>query len=343
MGFFDKKICELCGEKASMMTKLKLEDGYLCSTCKKKLSCFSEGWKRRSIEDVKQHLAQREANREKYQQFSVQQVCGPRGVLKVDRTHHWFVLARGRDWDEENPEVFDGSQLREFYIDVSFDAFSDDDDGDGIPDHLEATQRRNTSVSFQGGTMSMRSGTTAYGAVLNADTLQQFLLSTGSGKYVRMSQDRYDSEGFPKKISSMRGVIKVRHPYISKLDLGYSGNIDDPGEGEQLLSELLEVMRACEELRSGASAMGGMAPGQSFPPQTPMGSPAMVPPMTGFQDNTNMAMGHHTMVPQGYPPQQMQQPIPGGTAAAGGAGFCPSCGAQRSGGKFCASCGAQLP
>ena len=52
MGLFDKKFCDICGEKVNMLTQQKLSDGYLCSDCKHKLGSFTSGWKQRSIEDV---------------------------------------------------------------------------------------------------------------------------------------------------------------------------------------------------------------------------------------------------------------------------------------------------
>ena len=56
MGLFDKKYCEICGEKVNMLTQQKLTDGYLCSDCKHKLGSFTSGWKQRGIDDVKKHL-----------------------------------------------------------------------------------------------------------------------------------------------------------------------------------------------------------------------------------------------------------------------------------------------
>lgn len=41
MGLFSKKICVICGEKAGLLSRLKLEnDDFVCGNCKKKLSPF---------------------------------------------------------------------------------------------------------------------------------------------------------------------------------------------------------------------------------------------------------------------------------------------------------------
>ena len=38
MGLFDKKYCDICGEKIGLLGNRKLENGNLCKNCAKKLS-----------------------------------------------------------------------------------------------------------------------------------------------------------------------------------------------------------------------------------------------------------------------------------------------------------------
>ena len=78
MGLFDKKFCDICGEKVNMLTQKKLSDGQLCSDCKHKLGSFTSGWKQRTVQDVKNHLEQREQNKQKYQQFNCTATAGGR-------------------------------------------------------------------------------------------------------------------------------------------------------------------------------------------------------------------------------------------------------------------------
>ena len=40
MGFFDKKYCDVCGEKIGLLGNRKLENGNLCKDCAAKLSPF---------------------------------------------------------------------------------------------------------------------------------------------------------------------------------------------------------------------------------------------------------------------------------------------------------------
>ena len=40
MGLFDKKYCDICGDKIGLLGNRKLEDGNMCKDCAKKLSPF---------------------------------------------------------------------------------------------------------------------------------------------------------------------------------------------------------------------------------------------------------------------------------------------------------------
>ena len=42
MGLFDKKVCDICGEKIGLLGNRKLDDGNLCKDCAKKLSPWFE-------------------------------------------------------------------------------------------------------------------------------------------------------------------------------------------------------------------------------------------------------------------------------------------------------------
>lgn len=59
MGLFEKKYCDLCGDKVNALTRQKLSDGYLCSDCKHKLSSLSSGWKNRTDRNIR-HLFSRQ-------------------------------------------------------------------------------------------------------------------------------------------------------------------------------------------------------------------------------------------------------------------------------------------
>ena len=116
MGLFDKKFCDICGDKVNLLTQKKLSDGQLCSDCKQKLGSFTSGWKQRTVQDVKAHLEQREQNKQKYQQFNCTAAAGGRNsTLQADFNHRWFIFAiDNRDFRSGNPQVFEFSQLQDF-------------------------------------------------------------------------------------------------------------------------------------------------------------------------------------------------------------------------------------
>ena len=57
MGLFDKKYCDICGEKIGLLGNRKLEDGNLCKDCAKQLSPWFSDRRRSTVEDIKRQLA----------------------------------------------------------------------------------------------------------------------------------------------------------------------------------------------------------------------------------------------------------------------------------------------
>ena len=58
MGLFDKKNCDICGEKIGMLGNRKLEDGNMCKDCAKKLSPFCDDRRRCTLEQIKAQLVE---------------------------------------------------------------------------------------------------------------------------------------------------------------------------------------------------------------------------------------------------------------------------------------------
>ena len=69
MGLFDKKYCDICGEKIGLLGNRKLEDGNLCKDCAKKLSPWFSDRRNSTVSELKEQLAYREKNRERAAQF----------------------------------------------------------------------------------------------------------------------------------------------------------------------------------------------------------------------------------------------------------------------------------
>lgn len=53
MGLFDKKYCDICGEKIGLLGNRKLENGNLCKDCAGKLSPFFSDRRNSTVEEIK--------------------------------------------------------------------------------------------------------------------------------------------------------------------------------------------------------------------------------------------------------------------------------------------------
>ena len=107
MGLFDKKYCDVCGEKIGLLGNRKLEDGNLCKECAKKLSPWFSDRRRSTVEEIKAQLADREENRGKAAQFRTTRAMGEGWKVLLDEEHRWFTVTRARDLAEANPDILD--------------------------------------------------------------------------------------------------------------------------------------------------------------------------------------------------------------------------------------------
>ena len=53
MGLFDKKYCDICGEKIGLLGNRKLENGNLCKNCAKKLSPWFSDRRNSTVEEIR--------------------------------------------------------------------------------------------------------------------------------------------------------------------------------------------------------------------------------------------------------------------------------------------------
>ena len=94
MGLFDKKNCDICGEKIGLLGNRKLDDGNLCKNCAKKLSPWFEERRHSTIEDIKRQLEYREQNKQKVENFKedVKENYKKVKVVLPQRRHTTFLL-----------------------------------------------------------------------------------------------------------------------------------------------------------------------------------------------------------------------------------------------------------
>lgn len=118
MGLFDKKYCDICGEKIGLLGNRKLENGNLCKNCAKKLSPFFNDRRRSTVEDIKRQLAYREENKIKLQAFKEDYTFGAGKKIHFDFDNKQFIVTGLSDWRSGNPDIISLSQVTNVITDI---------------------------------------------------------------------------------------------------------------------------------------------------------------------------------------------------------------------------------
>ena len=118
MGLFDKKFCDICGEKIGFLGNRKLADGNMCKDCAKLISPFLTGRKQFTVADMKEHLAYREANKEKVAAFNPTKTIGGNMTICFDEDKHQWLATHARNWRNENPDILEFSQVTGCTLDI---------------------------------------------------------------------------------------------------------------------------------------------------------------------------------------------------------------------------------
>ncbi|MBQ7706173.1 MAG: DUF4428 domain-containing protein [Lachnospiraceae bacterium] len=110
MGLFDKKYCDVCGEKISLLGNRKLDDGNLCKDCAKKLSPWFSERRHSTVESIKEQLNYRLSNQIATADFCITRTIGEHYKLIIDDINHKFAVGTGNLPLAENPDILDFSQ-----------------------------------------------------------------------------------------------------------------------------------------------------------------------------------------------------------------------------------------
>ena len=94
MGLFDKKYCDICGEKIGLLGNRKLENGNLCKNCAKKLSPWFSDRRNSTVKEIKEQLAYREANQEKVATFHTTRTLAPDTKVLLDEDAGKFMVTQ---------------------------------------------------------------------------------------------------------------------------------------------------------------------------------------------------------------------------------------------------------
>ncbi len=312
MGLFDKKFCDICGEKIGMLGNKKLEDGNMCKDCAKKLSPFCDDRRHSTLEHIRQHLAYREENKNVLRAFSPMiTIDGDSRNIYVDTAKGNFVVSSNKpgNWDNENPDVIPISAITSLTLDI-------DEDKDEI--YYKDAQGNNQSYV-----------PARYEYYYNF-TLK-FLVNTPwfDDFNVRLNNFRVANMGSPE----YNRYKQLAQQAMAALGIGTMPMNMGQNYGMNM-----------------GMGMGYQQAGYQQPMQQPAYNQGYQQPMGGYQQAGYQQQPMNGYQQAGYR-QPMQQPAYNqgfqpqsdfaqkAPAAMDGAWFCPSCGANNAGGNFCQACG----
>lgn len=112
MGLFDKKYCDICGEKIGLLGNRKLEDGNLCKNCAQKLSPLFSERRHSTVEEIKAQLKYREENAVLLENFRPDRHYGRSKMIFVDTEAKKFIVTSYRDWKGKNPDLISFDQVK---------------------------------------------------------------------------------------------------------------------------------------------------------------------------------------------------------------------------------------
>ena len=111
MGLFDKKFCDICGEKIGFLGNKKLADGNLCRECAGKLSPLFRERRSSTTEEIRTQLAYREENAQKLKEFQPDMVFGTDEKVYLDLTAKRLIVTSAEDFREDNPDIIEAAQI----------------------------------------------------------------------------------------------------------------------------------------------------------------------------------------------------------------------------------------
>lgn len=119
MGLFSKKTCDICGGEIGLLGNRKLSDGNLCKDCAKKLSPWMTDRRQSSVEEIRQHLAYREQNRQVLANIRPTSVIGGNVKVYIDEAAGCFFATSHSNWRDANPDVVSFSQVIDVRTEVT--------------------------------------------------------------------------------------------------------------------------------------------------------------------------------------------------------------------------------
>ena len=115
---FDKKECSICGGEIGLLGNRKLEDGNMCKSCAARLSPWFSDRRQSTVDEIKEQLDYREANREKVASFRITRTLGERTKVLLDEDAGLFMVTAAKNLEEANPDVLSFSDVTGCKLDI---------------------------------------------------------------------------------------------------------------------------------------------------------------------------------------------------------------------------------
>ena len=314
MGLFDKKYCDICGEKIGLLGNQKLEDGNLCKDCAKQLSPWFSDRRRSTVEDIiKRQLAYREENRGRASQFRTTRSYGEDCKVLLDEEHRWFTVTRARDLADANPDILDYTALTGCRVDIDesrTEQMREDADGKEVS---YVPPRYEYSYDFD------------------------IIISVNHPYFDEMRFRLNDSSVDIQPQSTVQRPMMGQRPMAGQMQRPMPGQMQRPMPGQ------MQRPMAGRPQPMGRPMMGqtmNVAP-VNFDPENSM----EYRKYREMGDEVRAALQQVMETARGgaaAQPTAQEEPAPASAAAAAGPWACPACGGQNSG-KFCEYCGTPRP
>ncbi len=327
MGLFDKKFCDICGEKIGLLGNRKLSDGNMCKDCAKLLSPFCDDRRSSTLADIKAQLQYREENKAVLRAFSPMiTIDGDYKNIYVDTAKGNFVVSSNKpgNWDNENPDVIPISAITSLTLDVKEDrdeVYYKDAQGNNqsyVPPRYE--YEYDFILKF----------------LVNTPWFDDFDVKLNNFSVKNMGSPEYNRyQQLAQQAMNALGVGTMPMNGGMGMNMGYGQPA--MGYGQQPMGYGQPAMGYGQQpVGYGQPAMGyGQSPmgGYQQTPQSGYGQP----PMGGYQQAAQPGFNQQPMGYQQAPQQTgYQQKAPAAMAVNW---TCPSCGCANDSGNFCQACG----
>lgn len=319
MGLFDKKYCDICGEKIGLLGNRKLEDGNMCKDCAKKLSPFFSERRSSTVDEIKQQLAYREQNKQVLAGFSPMFTFGEDDKIYIDPMKQSFVVSRRNpgSWSDENPDVIPLSSVTGCNLRVDEDReeiYTQGKDGEQVsynPPRYKFTYDFYIDINVNN----------PYFDEITARLNDSDVEGIGTMEYNRYQQTAQ------QVINNLtqNGNVGINNGFNQPMNNGYN-----------------QPMNNGMPMNQGYAPAGAYGQPNPYAQQNAYNQPMNngYAPANGYNQPMNnsynqpMNNGYNQPMNQGYnqQPAYGQQPV-------SQAWVCPACNATNEGGRFCMACG----